>query len=352
MRIFIDESGNFDYKIQDDTSILCGVMIPETLDEKVEKFWLRFEKNCTKEERSGNGEIKGNLLTEKNVNKLFSFISRNLDIRITLIILPHENSAEKFISEHREEQSKRFLRSRDDYMRGPVKAKEINDFMEEKARWARDKKKISNHDYIKVSIMVDLIDISIRKMFIHYMGKKYEKCFKDFSYFSDQSSSKKMKKYITESIAKFIEARSREEPLVTIEGLEYEGHPIKEILGKTFEGKTGYNPHKIFHKGVEFVDSKDYVGIRIADVVASTIFQIINNRKDKNLFNQIRKNCSFFQRNWYAVKIVSFGKEQVKNIEKLKILSFLQKAPNNSFDRVMGKHALKLSKKYLEKDKK
>lgn len=155
MKIYIDESGDFNFNNGSYVSVIASVVVPENKDYKLETFFVKLKKKISLKEKDDNGEIKGCLLNSQNLKFTFEFLSRNLDFRITLAIFDHKSSTSEDIYEHRIGQAERFQRGKDYYLMGPVKAKSVLDFFDEKKRWAERSDLIS--DTIRHSFATNLM---------------------------------------------------------------------------------------------------------------------------------------------------------------------------------------------------
>ena len=73
MHIFIDESGSFTGFHEGSISVVGALAIPDVLLSRIEKKYDKFRKDLPKE----NGEVKGRLLKEKQVDKIVTLLARN-----------------------------------------------------------------------------------------------------------------------------------------------------------------------------------------------------------------------------------------------------------------------------------
>lgn len=73
MRIFIDESGTFSGFHADSISVVGALVIPDVMMSKIEKKYAKLRDRLPKE----NGEVKGRLLNEKQVDKVVTLLMRN-----------------------------------------------------------------------------------------------------------------------------------------------------------------------------------------------------------------------------------------------------------------------------------
>lgn len=73
MRIFIDESGTFSGFQANSISVVGALVIPDVMMGKIEKKYARFRDTLPRE----NGEVKGKLLSERQVNKVVTLLMRN-----------------------------------------------------------------------------------------------------------------------------------------------------------------------------------------------------------------------------------------------------------------------------------
>ena len=73
MRIFIDESGTFSGFQPNSVSVVGALVIPDVMMGNIEKKYAKFRDGLPKE----NGEVKGRLLNERQVDKVVTLLMRN-----------------------------------------------------------------------------------------------------------------------------------------------------------------------------------------------------------------------------------------------------------------------------------
>lgn len=73
VHIFIDESGSFAGFHEGSISVVGALAIPDVLLSRIVKKYEKFRKDLPKE----NGEVKGRLLKEKQVDKIVILLARN-----------------------------------------------------------------------------------------------------------------------------------------------------------------------------------------------------------------------------------------------------------------------------------
>lgn len=333
MKIYIDESGDFNFNDRDGVSVIASVVIPENKEYKLERFLGRLQKKATREEKDGNGEIKGYLLKPQNVKSVFEFLSRNIDFRITVAIYDHQATNANDITQHRKGQAKKFQAGKDYYLTGPVKARAVTDFIDEKKRWIERKDLISDVIYIQLALQVKVIEETLKKTLVHYYDDSYRRlCFEEFTFIIDRKNKKikKPEKYISQLIYKFLENQwGGGKPYVVISNLSEKNHPFTKFDVKK-DGRVGFDIKKLFGNGLKFEDSKNHAGLRLVDIIASAMRRIALSKIDKEIFNLIRKNAAFFEDHWRPVSIATFcltGKRKPK--DRANLYGFLQKKPNN-----------------------
>ena len=91
MRIFIDESGTFSGFQANSVSVVGALVIPDVMLGNIEKKYAKFRDKLPKE----NGEVKGRLLNERQVDKVVTLLIRNEALfEITAVDLGlHQESA-------------------------------------------------------------------------------------------------------------------------------------------------------------------------------------------------------------------------------------------------------------------
>lgn len=333
MEIYIDESGDFNFKDKNRVSVIASVVIPENKKYKLKKFLKKLHEKVSIEEKDAEGEIKGCAMRLENLRLVFDFLSKNIDFRITLAVFDHSLSSEEDIVQHRLKQGEKFQAGKEHYLTGTVKAKAVTNFFDEKKRWVERSDLISDVLYIQLSLQVQVIEETLKKILVHYYDDSYRgQCFKKFTFIIDRKNKKmkKPEKYISELIYGFLETEwSGRKPYVTIDDLGKNNHPFMKFDVKK-NGRVGTDLKKILGDGLKFEDSKNYDGIQLADFIASGVRRIIIGDVDKSLFNLIRKNAAFFENGWQPVTIATFCLTgQKKKIGNSDIYNFLQRSPKD-----------------------
>lgn len=331
MKIFIDESGDFNTEDVNGVSVITAVVVPENKNYKLERFFAKLNERVSFNEKDANGEIKGYKLEPENLEFVFQFLSKNRDFRIVLNIFDHKMTSKSDIEEHRKGQAEKFQKGKEFYSAGPVKAKPVLDFLDEKKRWAERSDLISDVLYVQLALQVQVIEESLRKMVLHYHDESYRRlCFEEFSFIIDRKNKriKKPEKYISELIYGFLEnQRSKRAPYAVIDSLGKSGHPFTKF-DRDVDGQIGTDLKKLLGDGLRFEDSKAHLGIQLADIIASGVRRIALGKADKDLFNLIRANAAFFEKKWQTISLTTFclsGKKCPK--ERALLYKFLQKAP-------------------------
>ncbi len=336
MRVFVDESGCFSTK-NNDVSVMATLIYPEYLDYKIEKFFKKVYPTLSTDEKDAQGEMKGYALSNSNLKKVFEFISRNRDIKITFDVFDTEIHSQSIVSEFRKGQGGKFQQALDKYMKGPVKAKAMQEDLLRLKRWAESKKKISDQDYLQIVILTRQLQVTIQKALVYYSNRKYAKSFEKFEFVFDNKSSKKMLSYINDALPGFLDSRASGEGLVEIQGTVYEGHPLRKYVCEIEGGIGAYDIGKIFTDGVIYGDSKKYYGIQLADVVASNIRSIILGKRPSDLFDLIRFNCAYFKERWLPFQVMILDTQErmpLDSLSRRKVYNFLQKPASRGWSKV------------------
>lgn len=331
MKIFIDESGDFNLK-DDSVSVLVSIIIPENKEQKLENLFLELNSRVTKDEMVDN-EIKGYLLSSENVEFIFQFLKENSDFKITIHILDHELISEDEIKLFRAEQTTKLRQSKERYIENGRKSEKIITHLEEMIRWTERNDKISNENFLEFFSMFYLTRDTFQKILMYYHQEDFLQCFDGFFFYIDRKNIRitKSEKYISGMILDFLENdRSKRELFDIHESLTKEEHPMSKfsVIGNN---EFTFDVGKMFKDGLKFLDSKENYGIQIADVVASSIRRMLLNKLDKKLFDLIRNNAAYYKNNFEAVNIIQFVNYK-KITSKRNILSYIQKAPSIHFN--------------------
>jgi hypothetical protein len=338
MQIFIDESGNFDARNPNMVSVLGSVVFPENVECYLEKFFSKLTKHVSKEEKNANGEMKGCLMSDKNLSRVFEFLARHREFRISLKIFDSEFNCHADLKKHRQQQAATLQESLDRYMQGPVKSITVQNELQTFINTAGRSDKVSDQDFAQMMLMTDLIHTSIQKSLIYFANKKYAPAFQKFYFRCDGKSSWKYKDYLNTLITSFLETErsgNQENGMITIKEMSFHGHPIERFTMDLSNGRKGFDIVKIFENGIQFEDSKKFLGLRLIDIIVSGMQGIILNKRDLSLFDMIRVNCAYFKRQWQTMDICKLDASANPKPSRAEIYSFLQRQPKKCWSAVL-----------------
>ncbi|MDA7857940.1 DUF3800 domain-containing protein [bacterium] len=305
MNIYIDESGDFNFKKtgQLKYSLVGSIIIPDSKERSIAGFFTDFKKKLSSEELDKK-EIKGSLLCLENRFRVCKFLSDNPDFKVSIFVADTEITNDALIDKYRKLQYKQFKKNRKSHINMGGKAPSILKHYEKIMKLNKYKSRFSNSEYVEGMLINGTIRLSLQKSTICYFPNSYRNDLGDYHFILDKKLKNKlspMEKYLSENIKGFLGFPSSiDKSKVNLDGklkmTTYEGwgndHPFKEKYCR----KNHISINKIFEHGLEFKDSKNHTGLTLIDIICNTIYKSLNNPKDYNIikcFNLLKGNLLF-----------------------------------------------------------
>ncbi|MFC2163619.1 DUF3800 domain-containing protein, partial [Acidobacteriota bacterium] len=269
---FFDDSGDFSILENESMkiSLWIGCLIPENSYAPLTKKFIKWEGTLKSYERK-KGEAKGTLLTAKSRDAFFRLINNVpsmlvyptiLDLKAQKQCMPQSITKEAY----------------ENSLKNIVKIKSEK-FKQEELLQANRIKNMSDVQYLKLMTLGTCIVELLRHSLTFRVHGKYETNWKDITYFVDRSSARNSReeKVFRRSIQWFLFNSTRRMPILLPDDMFFTNHPFI----KNFDTPNGIDMEKLF-KNINFEDSLNQIGLRIADIIANTLFRLLNDLENKN----------------------------------------------------------------------
>jgi hypothetical protein len=285
MIIGIDESGNFD-----ESSNLRHLFVAAFIESKNGKLeikkqqFLNWEKRLPKETKNQHGEVKGNNLNQQQLLEfLGTVVIQPPFVRTACVsIVPNKNPVH-IIEKHRKSEIKQIEYSHTLSSNLGTKKRNLN-FLESYVKWL---KKRSNRDYLKMLCLKNLLKNSFHNIIIHcIMNDRIEESL-DVYYKIDKDFLTEENIFWEHYSRRSIQNYTQKNPWPVLDTWDSEHPFIKKYMYEA-DGRSVININLIY-KNLNFLDSKENIEIRIADVIGIILNRYYNKNELKNEFELLSK---------------------------------------------------------------
>ncbi|MBU0710793.1 DUF3800 domain-containing protein [bacterium] len=308
MNIYIDESGTFanPQKKAHSISTIASLIIPEIQLPDIEKEFLSLKKLWGIQEI----EIKGSKLNENQVADVINLLL-NYDtiLELSVIDIGLHNDAE--IDEHKNKQADKLFEHIDEE-RSPILAENTR-LLQEKLR------SLSNQLYVESCLIVECIWRALQTSTIYY-SQKMPSELSSFNWIIDAKDKNltKYEEYWLTIIAAYIQTKSIRDPLITLVEGDYSYfkkyyRKIPDYLQEHIQNsdqELHLDLTKIFRESLTFLNSKDNLGLQMADILTNTIRRALINNLQESGWRKLGELLI----NWKNISIHFIGLVESKRV--------------------------------------
>lgn len=218
-----------------------------------------------------NGEVKGALLRNYSRDSFFDFINKEPSLLIypTIVDLIIQK---KYSPEN-------VTRDLYDYaiaLTHKIKSKKLK---QEEILQAKKLKNISDEQFLKLSTLGNCILTLLRSALTHRTHRRYDSYWSDIQYFIDKSSAKgsREEQVFRRAIRWFVFNTTKKHPiLIPDEMFFFKNHPFMS----KFDTPHGIDMERLFEH-IFFENSSAHIGIKIADIIANSLYRVLNDLDNK-----------------------------------------------------------------------
>lgn len=317
MIIGIDEVGDFATYSQRYNFFVATLIDQAENWHEIKKVAFENWENNVSEDAKEDGEIKGRLLSEKDLKRFTNEVIRSeKPIRIeSVCFIPSDNSVES-MEKYKEIQ----INSIDEVLQRYINKcnEEVVAKFEKIQRWFSSNKKVNYQHFMKMLLLNKCISIVHKNaigvsILLELLYDKEAKNLLNMEFKIDQNflDSEQKKGHWKGILRNYLLNDSKENPVPLLDTWEQTGHPFLDKYKK--DGQL--NLKDLFENHCDFVDSKDHFEVRIAEIVG-TIFHRKFNKEEcqevyESLFSWKAKNTPTFP---HGIKL-----DETVNVEEYKI---------------------------------
>jgi len=281
MNIYIDESGTFANPQKKDHSIstVAALVVPETQIPSLEKGFHDLKESWGTPEE----EIKGSKLDENQVSSVINLLA-SFDTILELAVIDLGIHDEAKITAHKNTQADN-LSEHVDSQRSPILAENTR-LLQEKLR------ALPNQLYVQSRLVVEVIWRAVQTSTIYYCQRIPSElgCFNWIVDAKDRDLTAYEEYWLT-VIAGYIQTKSIQDPFIRLAEGDYSHfekfyRPVPDYLLEHFPDLDTERSHpdatKIFKESLSFPNSRDDLGLQLADILANTIRRaLVNNLQER-----------------------------------------------------------------------
>jgi hypothetical protein len=291
MRFFFDESGDFAIPQSDEhkCGIVCGLVVPETVEDATKDTFKQFVDNLRPEEKSGD-EPKGNLLTDES---LIRFCDLLKEFRGEILVTPTTldlsiGSRQMAVSACDSMKTSLFERAKNcvyDTMREEV---------EELGRqWGN----LSTNEALRLVALTSCFWEAIQHSVVLLSEEKYYSCWDPLDFIVDAVTIRRQSRnevVFERMVLMWLTAWSKRRPLATIAEVHTDGHPFVRMY---CPNENRVDLGKILRGNIRFCNSSDSFGLQIADICSNIVYRAVHDLNNWNnrlpIFRLLMRNCPY-----------------------------------------------------------
>ena len=284
MKIFIDDSGGFSWTSHG-VSLFCAVTIADrSLDKITSNFssWKSRQPYFT-----AGAELKGTDLSAlQQASFVNSVVLNTSDLRMTL--------AGTKTALFKKEVALQYIKDTASILRAVAKSGQdtdrplIEDFFRRMARWMEER---SPENLMWIICLGDAIRLSIQHSIVQFLDRADDSEYENIEVLIDQSFIEKSthKEFWQEWLRNFLYDKSRKDPIMIPKEWSQRDHPFNRRFGRA-HGITDWTD--LYRKHVQFVKSKDLLGIQIADICANIAYRYYGGNPKYRPYRLLRSRIS------------------------------------------------------------
>lgn len=284
MQIFIDESGIFanPNSQAQAVSVVAALVIP---DLHVQSLFFAYSK-LKHDWGFGKGEAKGSKLNERQLAQIFKLLEQ-YDCLAQIVVMDSAVHTDEDVSNHKHEQARKLIANlTPEHQPGMIRDLHELKFMLEQ---------MSNPLFLQ-SIATTTVVESVLRVATLYYSLRIPSELGTFSWVLDAKDKTKTpyEKWWSSMVVAFLQTRSFQRPLATLEGADYsyfkrfEGtlDNAPEYLRKHVPGDPSpfhyVNMNLLLSEQIQFMGSKKSEGLQLADTVATTLRRALRGNLQKD----------------------------------------------------------------------
>ncbi len=301
MKFFFDESGDFNLRdpSHDKFGVVAGVAYPETDASTVEHAYANYLTCLSKTEKK-NGEPKGAFLQSDSRRRFADFLGAFPNVVAFVVILDLKASRKEIIAGLPEGMRDTLFRQSERMIHESMQAS-----LELLAKQVAN---LSSAQFSRLFTLGQAIIGTLNAANIHYLEEHHAASYEAMSFEVDQVANRE--KIVFDIMLRlWLPTWTHYEPLILVEGVhDVPGHP----LTSKYNSEAGIVGKMLVSDNLTFVDSRDCVGVQMADIIANTVFQSANDPEGGPHRVAAKMIANSHRFPWAAIRMFCFGERGVQ----------------------------------------
>ena len=284
MKIFVDDSGGFGW-CPPGVSLFCALSVSDrTLDALISRFvrWKGLQPNG-----SDSREIKGKNLAQWQQSSFATSVILADPYARLILAGTDTNLFQRELAQRFTKDSAATLRACAKWAMESEKPLLV-EFYNSMARWMDDR---SPENVLWVGSLVHAIRLALQVSIVQFAEEEHDSEFENVEILIDRSfiSKQKHDTYWREWLRSALLLESKKEPTLTIKEWSTRDHPFV----RKYRKRPGIlDWMDLFRNNMRFVDSRDVVGIQIADICANIAFRHYSGNRKYRPYRLLRARAS------------------------------------------------------------
>jgi hypothetical protein len=291
MRIFIDEAGSFvpPTSGQSSYSLVLALIIPSSCESELFYEFLRLRDSWPKQQI----EIKGSSLDETQAAQVINLLA-SFDVVVEFVSLDMALHGKNVIDDFKARQA--------DAISAHVTREHYPDMIHHMVQLEQIVRDMPNQLFVQTEITIQLI-LKVVQMATLYYSLRQPAELGDIAWTVDRKAHTltEMEETWTTLILPMSESHFMKEPLILLKKVDYSHFAryetdlatdedmarhiewLYKVHGKRKDRDTGHiiNARRLLSEQLQFLDSRDSLGLQLADMLASILRRSLNNRLQK-----------------------------------------------------------------------
>jgi hypothetical protein len=299
MKYYFDESGQFAVKIPG-PHIMVGIAYPNLFDKKLKKFYDEFV-NFLKQNEFEKGEPKGKLLQPDSREKLFSFISDNSWLKISVSLTDSEYNSVSQVQQYRDEQINIYKNQLSDPQFKSI-LNELNKLIKDFNRESG----LSDVLIVKGLLLMHTLLASLIGSLEYFTEEVYDDDWGNFVICFDRldkNTITKMEDWVMRDFINLFTDYSSKNNIELNHDWFTRNHPLLKNYRNDYENSLDLN--KMFKDKILFEFSEKCFQLQIVDWISNSLFKVVKKELSHKYLDMIDDNLIKF--NNTKIRVVAFS---------------------------------------------
>lgn len=283
LKVYFDESGGFIQNGKVVDTFVCGVIVPEQFHAEICAGFEDFRKSLG----DNDEEVKGSDLDIVDRLNFCEWIgSLSGKIKIKCNYLQAQNNNHNRLASYRRRTADAVARVNAQYAQKLGSEHPKVTYLKKYESLIRHNTRLPDLDFYHFGLYRDAIRDAFQFSIVYFMDRMYEQDFATYDFIFDRKLTKKLapcEKLVKDYLLYLYDNAARTGNSSTI-GVPDTWRSPPHVFERTYKDSDGcMGLDWIFGRGFQFEDSRNEIGLQLADIVVNTVYQNIVRESDRSL---------------------------------------------------------------------